>query len=149
MKVAIVGTTANLTDNGERDMRQHITLVLKRYPMDTIIISGGAKGVDTTALEVAKGLGFQIQEYKPEKEEWKYYKKRNLQIANDCDELYCFSVSVRKTKCYHHTTPQKHEKTAGCWTANKAMQMGKPCILIVFTIASQIRDKAQSSLNNN
>ena len=125
LKVAIVGTTVNLSENEERVMRQEIELVLKKYPLDAIIISGGAKGVDTTALEVAKGLGFQIQEYKPEKEEWKYYKKRNLQIANDCDELYCFSVSVRKVKCYHHNPPQKHEKTAGCWTSNNAKKMGK------------------------
>lgn len=130
MKVAIVGTTAKLTENEQRVMRQEIALVLKRHSPDTIIISGGAKGVDTTAIEVAKELGFQTQEYLPEKEEWEYYKKRNLQIANDCDELYCFSVSVRKVKCYHHDTPQKHEKTAGCWTASKVID--KPSQLVVI-----------------
>ncbi len=133
MKVAIVGTTANLTENEEQVMRQEITIVLKKYPTDTIIISGGAKGVDTIALEIAKGIGFKTLEYKPEKQQWEFYKKRNLQIANDCDELYCFSVSVRKTKCYHHDPPQNHEKTAGCWTLEKASQMIKPCTLIVLS----------------
>lgn len=138
MKVAIVGTTTNLSENEERDMRQHILLILKRYSPDTIIISGGAKGVDTIALEIAKGLGFKIKAYNPEIEEWVPsngkigYKKRNLQIANDCDELYCFSVPVRKKKCYHHETLQEHEKTAGCWTARKALQMKKPSQLIVI-----------------
>jgi len=126
-----VGTTINLTENEERNMRQQIALILKRYSLDTIIISGGAKGVDTIAIEVAKEMGFQTETYKPEKEKWKYYKKRNLQIANDCHELHCFSVTVHKKKCYHHNPPQDHEKTAGCWTANKVMQMNKPCNLVV------------------
>lgn len=133
MKVAIVGTTANLTEDELRVMKQEITLVLKKYPLDTIIISGGAKGVDSIALEIAKYIGFKTQEYKPEKEQWEYYKKRNLQIANDCDELYCFSVDTRKVKCYHHTPPQNHEKTAGCWTLEKAKQMNKLCTLIVLS----------------
>lgn len=132
LKVAIVGTSIDLTENEERDIRQFIAMVLKRYDSDTIIISGGAKGVDTIGLEIAKGLGFKTQVYKPEKEEWKYYKKRNLQIANDCDELHCFSVPVHKTKCYHHDEPQEHEKTAGCWTGSKVMQMDKPCQLVVI-----------------
>jgi hypothetical protein len=129
----MIGTTANLTENEEQVMRQEIELVLKKYPLDAIIISGGAKGVDIMALEVAKEIGFKTQEYSPEKNEWKYYKKRNLQIAQDCDELYCFSVSVRKVKCYHHNSPQKHEKTAGCWTLDKAKQMNKTCLLVVLS----------------
>lgn len=135
MKVAMVGTTAILTENEEQVMRQEIELVLKKYPTNTIIISGGAKGVDALAIEIAEDMGFQTQteQYKPEKEEWKYYKKRNLQLANDCDELYCFSVSVRKVKCYHHNPPQKHEKTAGCWTLDKAKQMNKTCVLVVLS----------------
>ena len=135
MKVAIVGTTIPLTENEERDMRQYISLVLKRHSTsDTTVISGGAKGVDTIALEVANGLGFKTKAYCPEKEEWKFYKIRNLEIANECDELHCFSVSVHKTKCYHHNTPQDHEKTAGCWTASKAFESGKSCQLVVIPL---------------
>lgn len=133
MKVAIVGTTTNLTQDEQRVMKQEITIILKKYPTDTIIISGAAKGVDTIALEVAKDIGFVTQEYKPEKEDWEFYKKRNLQIANDCDELYCFSVGVRKVKCYHHNPSQNHEKTAGCWTLEKATQMNKICTLVVLS----------------
>ncbi len=133
MKIAIVGTTANLTEDEQQKMKEEIILVLKKYPLDTLIISGGAKGVDAMAIEIAKDIGFKTQEYKPEKENWEFYKKRNLQIANDCDELYCFSVGVRKIKCYHHTPPQNHEKTAGCWTLEKAAQLIKPCTLIVLS----------------
>ncbi|MGI0022802.1 MAG: hypothetical protein ACRD9Q_08085 [Nitrososphaeraceae archaeon] len=132
MNVAIVGTSISLTENEERDLRQFIALVLKRYDIkNDIIISGGSKGVDSMGIEIAKGLGFKTQIYKPEKEEWYYYKKRNLQIAKDCNELHCFSVPVHKTKCYHHDEPQEHEKTAGCWTGSKAQELDKPCQLVV------------------
>jgi len=133
MKVAIVGTSVKFTADEHRVMRQEIAIVLKHYPPDTVIISGGAKGVDTLSLEVAKDLGFKTEDYKPEKNEWEFYKKRNLQLAENCDELYCFSVSVRKTKCYHHDPPQNHEKTAGCWTTNMAKNMNKPCQLIIIS----------------
>jgi len=132
MKVALVGTSVNLTENEERDMRQYIALVLKGYSTsDTTIISGGAKGVDSIALEVAHGLGFKTKAYSPEKEEWEFYKKRNLKIATQCNELHCFSIPVRNTMCYHHDKPMKHEKTAGCWTARKALAMNKLCQLVV------------------
>jgi len=133
MKVAVVGTTANLSEDEQQVMKQEIILVLKKYPIETIIISGAAKGVDTMAIEIAKEIGFPTQQHKPEKEEWKFYKKRNLQIAKECDELYCFSVGVRKVKCYHHNPPQNHEKTAGCWTLEKAALLIKPCTLIVLS----------------
>jgi len=134
MKIAIVGTTIPLTEDEEKDMRQNISLVLKKHnPHQDVVISGGAKGVDIMALEIAKELGFQTIVYTPEKKEWEYYKKRNLEIAQNCDKLYCFSISVHVTKCYHHYAPQEHEKTAGCWTAGKASEMGKPYELIVIS----------------
>ena len=133
MKLAIVGTTLNLNDEEQRVLRQEITIVLKKYPTDTLIISGAAKGVDSIAIEIAKNIGFKTREYKPEKEKWEFFKKRNLQLAKDCDELYCFSVGVKHLKCYHHDSLQNHEKTAGCWTLEKAKQLDKPCTLIVLS----------------
>lgn len=133
MNLALIGTTVNLSEEEQRIMKQEITIVLKKYSIDTIIISGGAKGVDTLALEIAKEIGFITHQYRPEKKQWEFYKKRNLQVAKDCDELYCFSVGVKKVKCYHHNPPQDHEKTAGCWTLEKAKQMNKLCTLIVLS----------------
>ena len=132
-KIAIVGTTAHLSKDEEENIREAIASDLKKCPSDSLIISGGAKGVDKMALDVAKALGFETKEYKPEIDEWtpsngKFgYKKRNLQIAQDCDELFCYSVSARTQKCYHHNSIQNHEKTAGCWTLNKVKEMKKPC----------------------
>ena len=138
MKIAIVGTTAILSENEERYMREHISTILKSCPTGTIIISGGAKGTDTIAIEIAQDLGYPTKIYKPEVEDWVPtngkigYKKRNLKIAKECDELYCFAVLLREKKCYHHEIPQYHEKTAGCFTANQAGKLGKSTMLIVL-----------------
>lgn len=138
MKIAIVGTSIDLTDDEERDMRQFISMVLKRYDTDTTIISGGADGVDTIGIEIAKGLGFKTEVYHPEVEKWEPpegkigYKLRNLKIANECDELHCFSVPVHDMKCYHHDEPQEHEKTAGCYVVKLCIAMKKPTHLIVI-----------------
>ena len=54
LKVAIVGTSHSLTENEERDVRQFVSMILKDYdPLTTTIISGGAKGVDSIAQEIA------------------------------------------------------------------------------------------------
>lgn len=132
MKIAIIGTTVNLTENEERDIRQFIGLTLHRYdPKKDVIISGGAKGVDTMAIEIAEGQYFKTEIYNPTLPEWKYYKERNLLISKNCDELYCISVPVHKVKCYHHDTLQDHEKTAACWTMKKALEEKKVCQLMV------------------
>lgn len=140
LKVAIVGTT-HLTENQQKDMRESISVLLNYcFTLDdTIIISGGARGVDTIAIDVAHDLGFKTKTFPPQTQHWEDvegkigFKTRNLEIASQCDELYCFSVPVRNTKCYHHETPQEHEKTAGCWTASKAHEMGKAWQLIVIS----------------
>lgn len=133
LKIAIVGTTVTLTENEERDIRQFIGLTLHRYnsTKDTII-SGGAKGVDTMAIEIAKGQYFKTEIYDATLPEWKYYKERNLLIAKNCDELYCISVPVHKIQCYHHDGLQDHEKTAACWTMKKALELHKVCQLMVI-----------------
>ncbi len=132
MKIAIIGTTVNLTENEERDIRQFIGLTLHRYDsMKDVIISGGAKGVDTMAIEIARGQYFKTEIYDSILPEWKHYKERNLLISKNCDELYCISVPVHKIKCYHHDEPQDHEKTAACWTMKKALELKKVCQLMV------------------
>jgi len=142
-KVAIVGTT-HLTENQEKEMRNHIFKILKLCfkPDETIIISGGAAGVDTISIDVAINLGFETIVIPPQIKHWEDidgktgFMTRNLEIASMCDELYCFTVPLHNTKCYHHDTPQEHEKTAGCWTALKAADMGKSCVLEILPVSS-------------
>src|SRR5690348_1398344 len=132
MKVAFVGTSVKLTDNEDRDIRQFVSLILKDFPLDTIIISGGAKGVDSISLEIAKSLGYTTVVYEPINKTWTSFKERNLIIAQECDQLFCLSVPVHKTRCYHHFVPQNHEKTAGCWTMKQAEKLGKQTRLLVM-----------------
>jgi len=140
MKVAIVGTSHALTENEERDIQQLIAGIINDYDEDSDeIISGGAKGVDTMAIELASSRGFLFRTILPESEKWEGgYKERNLKIAKMCDALYCISIPIHDKKCYHHTeikTP--HEKTAGCWTMKEALKLNKECMLLITTDRSK------------
>lgn len=131
MKVAIVGTSQNLTENEERDARQLCAIILKEHDNPTLI-SGGAKGIDFIAYEVARGLGLSITIYDPKTTDWFGYRERNLRIAKECDELYCITTNVHDEWCYHHGKSQDHQRTAGCWTLREAARINKPCKLFVI-----------------
>jgi len=133
MKLAIVGAS---------DVKKHLVIkmrdkieseIQKRWNGRLVIISGGAKGVDTIATDVARHLGIQTIQYNPKFNSWEWYKERNQKIALECDELICFAIEYKTPvkKCYHHKEPQNHEKTAGCWTMNKARQLNKQTKLII------------------
>jgi len=138
MKVAIVGTSHALTENEERDIRQFCAMVLKEEHTD-ILVSGGARGVDSIAEEVAQGLGIQLEVHLPKSMKWEDYKKRNIEIAESCDKLICITTPVHDKKCYHHkqlievveTRVPEHQKTAGCWTMKEALKLNKECKLLI------------------
>lgn len=131
-KVAIVGTSIMLSESEERNIIEIVSNIIKSSPRDATIISGGSLGVDSIAIEVAEMLAYKTEVYKPETNDWEGYKERNLWLARDCDELHCISVPVHKQPCYHHSgIPAPHEKTAGCWTLNKAKELDKKCELLV------------------
>lgn len=134
--VAIVGTSHNMTENEERDVRQTVAFILKDYkPTETTIVTGGAKGVDTIAQEIALSNGFAVKPIFPMGVGWEYNRARNIEIAKECDELFCITIPYYKDtdrkKCYHHTPNADHHKTAGCFTMNKALEMKKLCKLMV------------------
>lgn len=135
-RIAIVGTSHNMTENEERDVRQTIAFILKDLvPIETTIISGGAKGVDTLAQEIALSKGFAVKPILPMGIGWEANRARNIEIAKECDELFCISIPYYKDtdrkRCYHHTPHGDHQKTAGCFTMNKALEMKKLCKLMV------------------
>jgi len=133
MNLGIVGTSKQLSESEENDMRQSIVATLNRYDKkDTLVISGGAIGVDSLAIEIAQKQGFATKEYRPHQpENWESYKTRNIEIAKASDEIYCFTIPVRNSKCYHHKPIEDHEKTAGCWTLNRAKELNKTTVLVV------------------
>ena len=137
-KVAIVGTSEFHTREEENDIRDSITIILKKYSaLNTKVISGGAEGVDSIAINVAKMHGFDTEVYSPKIKKWEPqtkdgYKARNTQIANECNELFCIALPYHNMKCYHHKKPENHQKTAGCFTLNIAKTQNKPVELIVI-----------------
>lgn len=132
MKVAIVGTSHNLSENEERDIRQYCSQIIKSYDIsDTIIITGGAKGVDSIALDIAAQLKYNTRTYTASSNDWERFKKRNIKIAEDCDELFCITTPVKDTPCYHHKPRQNHQKTAGCYTMNRTKALNKTTTLFV------------------
>lgn len=128
MKIAIVGAS-RLTPDEDRDAHQFCGMHMNRwkaeYGDDLVIVSGGAKGVDTIAEECAKQLDIKTLIIKPDVEQWDDnafligYKTRNENIVIECDKLWCLPASYRNTLCYHCNS-KDHERCGGCWTAKRA-----------------------------
>lgn len=85
LKVAVVGSRnyQNLKEVEE---------FVNSLPQGTIVISGGARGVDRVAEEAARKRGLRIEIYKPD---WRKYGKRaglirNTQIVNNADMIVAF-----------------------------------------------------------
>jgi len=132
VNVAIVGSSHINTTKEDFDVRQSCETILKEFvPIETTIITGGAKGVDSIAQEIGLLNGFAVKPIFPMGIGTKANLQRNIEIAKECDQLFCISIPTHNKKCYHHFPPQDHEKTAGCWTLDKAKQAGKKCKLII------------------
>lgn len=60
-------------------------------PADTVVVSGGARGVDRTAAQTARARGLQVKEFIPN---WNMGKGagfiRNEQIVNAADRVVAF-----------------------------------------------------------
>lgn len=86
MKLAIVGSRSF------SDLSLMLRTVQSNYPGITHIISGGAKGADSTARQVAEDLGIEIVEIKPD---WKRFGRgagpiRNKTIVEQADRVLAF-----------------------------------------------------------
>jgi len=159
MIVCIVGSeAAKFTQETEKIARQAIITCLS--PGD-FVISGACHlgGIDRWAIEEAKALGLETQEYPPATQKWEGgYKQRNLAMAEACDKCVCITVKeyhenytgMRFEKkwngdlsnqefymtpapvCYHCKTIGNHVKSGGCWTMKEAAKLGKQTQLIVI-----------------
>lgn len=80
----------------------------------SVVISGGADGIDSMAAAIARAEGIEVIEHLAKNRRWAPdgFQARNLLIAQDCTHLLCIS---------HHAS-----KTYGAgWTADRAEEMGK------------------------
>lgn len=114
--VALVGSR-------NRDCRADVEAVVAALPEGTVIVSGGARGVDTWAADAARARGLEVIEYKPkithgmeQREIVAELMARNTDIARECDRVIAWP----------HT--EAHEKQSGGTydTIKKARRMGKP-----------------------
>lgn len=110
MILAIVGSTSLA---GNKEAERLIDDALDRYA-PTIVVSGGAPGIDTMAVERARARGIPVQEFLPEVYRWEDgFKPRNMLIASHCEAL---------VRIY-----AKGSRTYGSgWTRDRAAEMGKP-----------------------
>lgn len=104
---------------GSRDFKNLDAVVeyVKSLPAGTIVVSGGARGVDTVAQETAFACGLQVTVYHPQ---WGKYGnsagyRRNELIVNNCDRVVAFWTG--KSRGTKHTI-------------NIAEKMKKPCEII-------------------
>ena len=86
MRLAIVGSTRLA---GHPEAKRIIKAIIEKYKPD-VVVSGGAKGIDSMAAAQARALGIEVLEFKPQKQQWNGpggFKERNEAIANNCDRL--------------------------------------------------------------
>lgn len=134
MRVAIVGhEKAKFTAETEARAREVIRHLLTR-PGVTAVVSGRSPvgGIDIWAEEIGEELGLEPRIYPAERWGWPYFRKRNLQIAGDCDQAHCIVVQElppgftgwkpKEEYCYHCVggTNPPHVKSGGCWTVKRA-----------------------------
>ena len=130
MNLGIVGTS-RLTQKEAELASSVIKKEINEISPD-FVISGGAKGIDSLAIEIAKDLGIAYIIHNPRGQAWEYYKERNIIIAKQSDQVICISFKTSEPDCYHHTPKSPHRKTAGCWTMNYARKLGRKIKLIVI-----------------
>jgi len=85
VKVAIVGSRSYARLERVRES-------VRSLPSHTIVVSGGARGVDRTAAETARTCGLQVIEFLPD---WNRYGKsagfrRNEQIVSEAERVVAF-----------------------------------------------------------
>ena len=92
---------------GSRRWKSRATVenLVNTLPADTTVVSGGARGVDSWAVECARKRGLKVVEFLPVFPEnvgfsrWEYtkaYYARNRQIAEHSHVVYAFVASDRK-----------------------------------------------------
>ncbi|MBR7116779.1 MAG: hypothetical protein IKC87_03625 [Clostridia bacterium] len=109
MKIAIVGSRSLVVDN-----------IGAYLPNDcTEIVTGGARGVDTSAIEYAEQKRIRLTVFNPK---YKLYGKaapliRNRDIVEYADEIIAFYDGNSRGTLY---------------TINYAKKIGKPCTIIIL-----------------
>ena len=117
IKIAIVGSEENKWSEEQKERaKEVIEKIFRDYldvGYDVVLISGGCPkgGVDVWAEEIADRMGIKKRIFRPEKNGWYYYRKRNVKIARSCDVIYDIEP--------------KGKRSGGTWTLGFARKIGK------------------------
>ncbi len=158
MRLAIVGAQEDRWNSFERTFIEDLIRGMLAEDEDgvrPIVISGHCPmgGVDIWAEEIAEELGCKMVIYAPEVNQWedritqydsnefhdKGYKSRNIQIAEACDTLVCFSPAFQHGKnptLVEDIIPDNVKQieeiwNGGVWTAVYAQKIGKRVLRVV------------------
>lgn len=115
MKLAIVGSV-DLTGEQRDEACWLIDCVLRATAPD-LVISGGADGIDSAAIDVADCLGMSWLVIPPDVKKWdppgqRGFKARNIEIAEECNML--LRICSLQSKTY-----------GSGWTADYAEKIGR------------------------
>jgi hypothetical protein len=153
MKVGIIGHGQDkFTEFTEAHAKHAISSLLENYRDQTIgandeivVVSGHSPvgGIDIWAEDIAATLGLGVDIKTPRQNRWEAeygFKARNLDIARSSDVVYVIVVTEyppnyegRKFSwCYHCPGNSDHVKSGACWTARRAIEMGKPAYWILI-----------------
>ena len=137
MKIGIVGHAAEKFTGQSAFAARQVISGLLLPPLDgskLVVVSGRSPmgGVDVWAEKIANKMGIETEIYPPATNDWNGFKARNLEIARASDVVHVIVVrefppgfrGKRFPWCYHCGTAE-HVKSGACWTANKAILMGK------------------------
>ena len=117
MRVAIVGSEEKYwtAETRRQAIKKMLDIILVDHWLPTLISGGCPKGgVDIWVEILATVYSYDINVYHPENNRWEPngYKKRNMEIAETCDVLYCVD-------------PADRDWSGGMWTMNYAQKLGK------------------------
>jgi hypothetical protein len=128
-KIGIVGSGEDKFTTVGKTKAKEIIRELLSDP-DSIAVSGHSPmgGVDMWVEEISRELGKEPIIFPSKKNQWSGgYKDRNLQIAEESDEVhvivtnsYPLDYKGRRFNLCYHCNKTDHIKSGGCWTANQS-----------------------------
>ncbi len=131
MRLAIVGST-RFTDPDAPRLATELIIHKIRLFTPEVIISGGAKGVDSIAETIARQFGYDPEIHLPKSNRWAPYgyEERNRIIADRCTHLLALRDCGSKSNGWMETSA--HGTYGSGWTADEAERLGKVVERIVL-----------------
>lgn len=120
IRLAIVGSRDFSDPDAWDTIEQIISDTITRLdPVE--VISGGARGVDTVAAQIAEDMLLEVTVYESANGRWEPngYRERNQRIADECTHL--LAIRCKTSKTY-----------GSGWTRDYAVQQGKPCQTVML-----------------